>query len=65
MLNTVQVLEAQKTLLDIQVTAQFSSKNIQEKFILDNVVIDLYSLIEKLHLIIGVPEELTTPESRG
>lgn len=63
MLDTVQALEAQKTLLDIQVTAQFSSKNIQEKFILDNVVVDLYSLIEKLHLIIGFPEEITTPKS--
>ena len=34
MLDTVQALEAQKTLLDIQVTAQFSSKNIQEKIYL-------------------------------
>ena len=61
MLTTIQLLEAQKTLLDIQVTSQFASKNIQEPFIYNNVVLDLYSLIEKLHLIIGIPEK-TTPE---
>lgn len=65
MLTTIQSLEAQKTLLDIQCTAQFASKNIQEPFCSDNVVLDLYSLIEKLHLILGVPEKKTTPESRG
>lgn len=65
MSNTVQILEAQKTLLDIQCTAQFASKNIHEPFVSNNVVQDLYSLIEKLHLIIGLPETKPTPESRG
>lgn len=65
MVSTIQILEAQKTLLDIQCTAQFASKNIHESFISDNIVQDLYSLIEKLHLIIGLPENITTPESRG
>lgn len=62
MLTTVQLLEAQKTLLDIQCTAQFASKNINESFISDNIVLDLYSLIEKLHLIIDISDK-STPES--
>ena len=63
MFTTVQILEAQKTLLDIQCTAQFASKNIHESFISDNIVEDLYSLIQKLHLIIGLSEKKNTPKS--
>lgn len=65
MFTTNQLLEAQKTLLDIQVTSQFASKNIQEPFIYNSIVEDLYSLIEKLHLILALPENKTTPESRA
>lgn len=63
MFDTVQLLEVQKTLLDIQVTSQFASKNIQEPFIYENIVEDLYSLIEKLHLVLALPEKKNTPES--
>jgi len=63
MFDTVQLLEVQKTLLDIQVTSQFASKNIQEPFIHNNIVEDLYSLIEKLHLVLALPEKKNTPES--
>ena len=60
-----QQLIAQKLLLDIQCTAQFASKNIQENFILDNVVTDLYSLIEKLHLCVTTLQINATPKPRG
>lgn len=59
-----QQLIAQKLLLDIQCTSQFASKNIHENFILDNVVTDLYSLIEKLHISIEILKINASPKSR-
>lgn len=58
-------LESQKLLLDIQCTAQFASKNIHEDYIQKNVVGDLYSLVEKLHLSIKNLELNPTPKLRG
>lgn len=58
-------LESQKLLLDIQCTAQFASKNINEDYIQKNVVGDLYSLVEKLHLSIKNLELNPTPKLRG
>ena len=58
-------LESQKLLLDIQCTAQFASKNIHEDYIQKNVIGDLYSLVEKLHLSIKNLELNPTPKLRG
>ena len=58
-------LESQKLLLDIQCTAQFASKNIHEDYIQKNVVGDLFSLVEKLHLSIKNLELNPTPKLRG
>ena len=58
-------LESQKLLLDIQCTAQFASKNIHEDYIQKNVVGDLYSLVEKLHLSLKNLELNSTPKLRG
>ena len=58
-------LDAQKLLLDIQCTAQFASKNIHENYIQNNVVTDLYSLIEKLHMSIESLKINSTPKPRG
>lgn len=60
-----QSLIVQKLLLDIQYTAQFALKNIHEDYIKKNVVTDLYSLIEKLHISIENLRLDTTPKSRG
>jgi len=51
MTTTTQTLITQKLLLDIQCTAQFASKNIDEDYIQKNIVTDLYSMIEKLDVI--------------
>ncbi|MDD3324297.1 MAG: hypothetical protein PHN38_04145 [Sulfurospirillaceae bacterium] len=67
MTTVTQTLIAQKLLLDIQCASQFASKNINEDFIQKNVVTDLYSLIEKLHLSIKNIElqNISAPKSRA
>ena len=65
MTTTTQTLITQKLLLDIQCTAQFASKNIDEDYIQKNIVTDLYSMIEKLHVSIKNIQLATTPKSRG
>ena len=65
MSTIIHFLNAQKLLLDIQCTAQFASKNINEDYIQKNVVTDLYSLIEKLHISIESLKINATPKPRG